>query len=104
MIKYRLRGFIAPAILLGITYYFGWNAVHGKSGLEAQQAQKAQLAQAQAQYQAVHEQRQMWQTKIADLSGQSIHRDMLEEQAREVLNLADPGDIVIDLSSSRAAE
>ena len=103
-IKYRLRAFIAPVIFMGITYYFGWNAVHGKSGLEAQQVQKAKLAQATARYQAVHAERQAWQTKIADLSGQSIHPDMLDEQAREVLNLADPGDIVIDLGSGRAAE
>ena len=103
-IKYRLRAIIAPAVFLGITYYFGWNAVHGKSGLEAQQVQKAELTQATAQYQAVHTERQAWQTKIADLSGQSIHQDMLDEQAREVLNLADPSDIVIDLSSGRAAE
>ncbi|MGO9818255.1 MAG: FtsB family cell division protein [Acidocella sp.] len=104
LIKYRLRAIITPAVFLGITYYFGWNAVHGKSGLEAQQVQKAELAQATAQYQAVHAERQAWQTKITDLSGQSIHPDMLDEQAREVLNLADPGDIVIDLISGRTAE
>ena len=104
LIKYRLRAIIAPAVFLGITYYFGWNAIHGKSGLEAQQVQKTELAQATAQYQTVHAERQAWQTKIADLSGQSVHPDMLDEQARAVLNLADPGDIVIDLSTGRAAE
>jgi cell division protein FtsB len=103
-IKYRLRAIVTPALFFGITFYFGWNAVHGKSGLEAQQAQKAVLAAAQARYQAAHAERLAWQTKIVDLSGQSIHRDMLDEQARTVLNLADPGDIVIDLKSGHAAE
>jgi cell division protein FtsB len=78
--------------------------VHGKSGLEAQQRQKTVLAAAQARYQIAHAERLAWQTKIADLSGQSIHQDMLDEQARAVLNLADPGDIVIDLKSGRTAE
>ena len=39
-----------PAIFLAITYYFGWNAIHGKSGLEAQTIQRAELAKAQQGY------------------------------------------------------
>ncbi len=95
---------MAPAIFLALTYYFGWNAVHGKSGLEAQAAQHAQLQAAQKQADATHQQLVMWQTKVAALSGQAIEPDMLNEQAREVLNLADPNDLVIDLPASKSAE
>jgi len=86
-----------PAIFLAITYYFGYNAVHGKSGLEAQEVQRAELAQAKAQFATVDAQRAQWETRIADLSGQSIAGDMLDGQARQVLNLADPGDLVVEL-------
>ncbi|WP_297369946.1 septum formation initiator family protein [Acidocella sp.] len=102
--KTRLRSSLPPAIFLAITYYFGWNAVHGKSGLEAQATQRHELAQAQARYAATDELRKQWATKISDLSAQSIQRDMLEEQARAVLNLADPNDLVIDLPPGKPAQ
>lgn len=103
-LKYRIRAFAPPVIFLAITYYFGWNAVHGKSGLEAQAAQRAQLAQATATFQQVDAQRQEWATRIADLSGKSIQPDMLDEQARQVLNLADPADLVINLPPAKNAK
>jgi cell division protein FtsB len=103
-IRNRLRAIAPPVVFLAITYYFGWNAVHGKSGLEAQHVQQQELAQATARNEAVAAERLAWQTKIADLNGQSIQPDMLDEQAREVLNLANPQDMVIDLSPAKATE
>ncbi|MDE1906808.1 MAG: septum formation initiator family protein [Rhodospirillales bacterium] len=103
-IKYRLRGLVGPALFLALTYYFGWNAVHGKSGLEAQAAQRAQLQAAQSQAGAVHNTLLMWQTKVAALSGQSIQPDMLDEEARDVLNLANPNDLVIDLPAQKTSD
>jgi cell division protein FtsB len=103
-IRNRLRAVAPPVVFLAITYYFGWNAVHGRSGLEAQRVQQEELAQAIAKHDSVAAQRVAWQTKIADLNGQSIQPDMLDEQAREVLNLANPQDMVIDLSPAKEAE
>ncbi|MGE4480616.1 FtsB family cell division protein [Acidocella sp.] len=103
-LKNRLRGLVAPSIFLALTYYFGWNAVHGKSGLEAQAAQRTQLQSAQTNAEATHGRLVMWQTKVKDLAGQSIQPDMLDEQAREVLNLSDPNDLVVDLPAAKKAE
>lgn len=102
--KNRLRAVAPPVIFLAITYYFGWNALHGQSGWEAQRIQQQELAQANLRFQQAEAERAAWQTKIADLSGQSIHQDMLDEQARQVLNLADPHDLVIALPQNAAAE
>ncbi len=96
-LKNRLLEALWPSIFLGITAYFAWNAVHGHSGLEAQAVQRRELATAQAQFAAVDAQRQQWETRIADLSAQSIGPDMLDDQARRVLNLANPGDLVVRL-------
>ena len=87
-LKHRLRGLLPPAIFMAVTWYFGWNAIYGKDGLQAQQGQRAVLLQAQHDYAKAELLRTQWQTRIADLSGQSITPDMLDEQAREVLNLA----------------
>jgi cell division protein FtsB len=96
-LKARLQAAIWPSIFLGITAYFGWNAVHGKSGLQAQQAQRAQLADARTAFTTVDADRAQWEIRIADLSAQSIGPDMLDDQARQVLNLANPGDLVVKL-------
>jgi cell division protein FtsB len=103
-IRNRLRAIAPPVVFLALTYYFGWNAVHGKSGLEAQHVQAQELNQALARNAAATAERQAWQNKIADLDGQSIQPDMLDEQARQVLNLANPQDLVIDLAPRKSAE
>jgi cell division protein FtsB len=103
-IRNRIRAIAPPVIFLAITYYFGWNAVHGRSGLEAQHVQQQQLDQAIVRNKAVDAERIAWQTKISDLNGRSIQPDMLDEQARQVLNLANPQDMVIDLAPEKADE
>ncbi len=95
--KNRMRAALPPAIFLGITAYFAWNALHGARGLEAQQAQRAALVRAQQGFTAVDADRQHWEQRIADLDSRSIDKDMLDEQARLVLNLADPSDLVVRL-------
>jgi cell division protein FtsB len=99
-LKNRLRAIAPSAVLLVITGYFCWSAVHGKSGLEAQTAERTQLAQAQQTFALADAQRAQWETRIADLSGQSIARDVLDAEARQVLNLADPNDLVVDLTKN----
>ncbi len=101
ILKTRLSQALPPVIFLGITAYFAWNAVHGSRGLKAQEAQRAALVQAQAEYAVVDAERARWETRIAELNGRSIGPDMLDDQARRVLNLAEPGDLVVQLSPAR---
>jgi cell division protein FtsB len=96
-LKLRLRAAIPPCLFLGITCYFAWNAVHGARGLQAQAAERQELARATQQLAAVELTRIEWETKTADLGGQSIAGDMLDAELRDVLNLADPADIVVKL-------
>ena len=96
-IKNRLRAMIPPVIFLAITWYFAWNAMHGSRGLEAQRAQEAQLAQARLAFTSIDAQRTEWETKISTLNGQTIASDMLDNEARLVLNLANPADLVVEL-------
>jgi cell division protein FtsB len=101
--KNRLRAMIPPVIFLGITWYFAWNAMHGSRGLEAQRVQLAELAKAQAAFTAIDAQRSLWETRIATLNGQTVARDMLDNEARLVLNLADPADLVVQLPAAQPA-
>lgn len=101
--KYRLRAILPPALFLAITGYFAWNAVHGSRGLEAQAAERVQLATAQADYAREDALRAQWETKIGALADKSVARDMLDDQARAVLNLASPADIVVALPPPQPA-
>ncbi len=101
--KNRLRAMMPPVIFLGITWYFAWNAMHGSRGLEAQRVQLAELAKAQAAFTAIDAQRSLWETRIATLNGQTVARDMLDNEARLVLNLADPADLVVQLPAAQPA-
>ncbi len=103
IIKNRLRSLIAPAIFLGITWYFCWNAMHGARGMDAQRVQLAELAQAQQNFAAIDALRNQWETKVADLNSQSIAPDMLDEQSRAVSNLADPADLEVKLPPINSA-
>jgi cell division protein FtsB len=88
---------IPPVIFLVITWYFAWNALHGSRGLEAQRLEQAELSQARQQFTVVDAERSLWEAKIATLNGQSIASDMLDNEARVVLNLADPAELVVKL-------
>lgn len=103
-IKYRLRGFVVPVLFMALTYYFGWNAIHGKSGLQAQAAERIALAAEQQNADQIHQKLLLWQTRVAALSNQAIQPDMLNEEARYVLNLADPNDLVVDLPGAAKSE
>jgi len=102
-LKNRLKAMVPPLIFLGITWYFGWNAVHGTRGLEAQRVQNIELTQARAAFTSIDAQRALWEAKVATLSGQSVARDMLDDESRLVLNLADPADLVVQLPSGQTA-
>ncbi len=99
-LKRRFLASLPPAIFLAITGYFAWNAVHGARGLEAQAAEQTELAKAKLQFAAVDAARQLWETKIAALGNQSIDPDMLDVQLRQILSLAGPADLVVNLPAN----
>ena len=96
-LKNCLRAATPPALFLVITGYFAWNALHGPRGLQSQAVERTELAAAQQQFTTVDAARSQWEVKIADMSGQAIGPDMLDDQARQVLNLANPSDLVVQL-------
>jgi cell division protein FtsB len=103
LVRRAIRKYLAalapPVLFLAIAGYFLWNAVHGQGGLIDQQRDAVLLAQAQQKYAVIDMQRLEWETRIGNLSGKSVTQDTLDGQARRVLNLADPADLVVDLSA-----
>ena len=98
-VRRRLRGAIAPVMFLAVTAYFCWNAVQGPHGLKAFTAQQAVLKQAQADLAAAQADQNAWQRRVHALESDHLDRDMLDERARALLNLANPNDIIVQYGS-----
>jgi len=95
MMKRRLRAAIPPLIFLLLAVYFGWNATRGDRGLVAQQQDKLDLAAAQVQLASANGEVMQWEAKIDGLGDKALDLDALDGQARSMLNLVDPRDLVV---------
>ena len=91
----RLKAAAMPAFLLGLTAIFGWQATQGGHGLIMRETRKAQLAQAEANLEAAKAERDVWRRKVDGLTASHLDKDALDQRARELLNLADPNEIVV---------
>ena len=95
MMKRRLRAAIPPVIFLLLAVYFGWNAMRGDRGLVAQQQDKLDLAAAQLQLARANAEVAQWENKIDGMGDRDLDLDALDGQARSMLNLVDPHDLVV---------
>lgn len=91
----RLRAAVAPALFLSLVAYCGWNAVQGDHGLQAFAGRQEQLKALQAELARTQAEQQVWERRVAGLRVQRLDPDMLDERARAMLNVADPGDVVM---------
>jgi cell division protein FtsB len=82
-------------IFLLLAVYFGWNATRGDRGLVAQQQDKLDLAAAQVQLAKANAEVNQWQNRIDGMGDRDLDLDALDGQARSMLNLVDPRDLVV---------
>jgi cell division protein FtsB len=95
----RLRSFftglglyLLAAALIG---YFGLNAYTGDHGLRAREQMDKQIASLTEQLAQATAERDAWQRRIRLLKSDSVDPDMLDERARELLDYADPHDLIL---------
>ena len=100
-VKRRARAAVPPLIFLSLMSYFVWNATQGPRGLASNvqrdldlTAARNQLAQAEADLGAV-------ERRVAALRNNHLDTDALDERARAMLNLSEPGDVIVPLKGSQ---
>ena len=93
--KRRVKSATLPTVLLVLTGGFAWQATQGDHGLIMRAQRETQLRQAEANLTAARAERDNWKGKVAGLSPAHLDRDALDQRAREMLNLADPNEIVV---------
>jgi cell division protein FtsB len=96
-LKRRIRGVIAPSIFVAITVYFGWNAAQGDRGLVATTERQSLLKQVTAELTRAKSERDALQVRVSGLQTRRLDPDTLDEQARTMLDMGDPSDIVVKL-------
>ena len=94
-IKRRLRSAIAPVFFFSLVAYFGWSATQGDHGLVAHAQRQKLLHQARDDLAKVQAERTEWERRVAALRTDHLDADLLDERARAMLNLSDPGDIIV---------
>jgi cell division protein FtsB len=94
-VKRRVKGALPPAFFLSLVAYFAWNANQGAHGLKSYSAQLRLLSEAQSGQAAANAEQAAWSQRVAGLRDRGLDVDTIDERARAMLNLADPGDIVV---------
>ncbi|MBL8577116.1 MAG: septum formation initiator family protein [Mesorhizobium sp.] len=98
--KQRKTGrLIVPAISALFFAYFGFHAYNGEFGIYSKYRYEAQGVELQAKLDAVRARRMDMERRIQLLYDGTLEKDMLDEQARRALNLAQADEIVLMRSS-----
>jgi cell division protein FtsB len=94
-LKRSLRLVIAPSLFLSVTAYFAWSVTQGDRGSYAYAQAQERLVQAKAELARTEGERDIWERRVAGLRNSRLDPDTLDERARAMLNVANPGDIVV---------
>ncbi len=83
------------AVAAALIGYFGFHAYHGEHGIHAKQQFLGQIDELNGQLVVLRKEKAEVARRVALLRTDAIDPDMLDERAREILNFADPRDLVL---------
>lgn len=89
------RHLVVPLFATAVLTYFGYHAVNGSLGLESKQAYEQKVAMLEEELAGLKAQRERLEHRTAMLRDGSLERDMIDEQARRLLGVTRPNEIVI---------
>jgi cell division protein FtsB len=96
----KVKPLLLPFCCLLVLGYFAFHAVEGDYGLFALDRLGDRVAALESELQAVRAERAGMEAHVALMRPESLDRDMIDERAREALNMADAKDIVIFLDQA----
>jgi cell division protein FtsB len=77
--------------------FFVWHAFHGGRGVAADLQTRREIVSVEAQLKQVRAEKAVWEKRIALLRGPVVDRDLLDEEARNLLNRVGKDDLVVIL-------
>jgi len=93
----KVKPLLVPACCLLVLGYFAYHAVEGDYGLFALGKLQDRQVALQTDLAAVQAERARLEHYVSSMRPESLDRDVIDERARQALNMADPKDIVIFL-------
>lgn len=94
-IRKRARFIAGPILGISLAAYFAYHLVEGERGLIAWHRLSQELKTAKTVRVQVRAERETLDRRVGLLRSDHLDRDMLDEKARELLNLAGPNEIII---------
>ncbi|MGO4870016.1 MAG: FtsB family cell division protein [Roseiarcus sp.] len=99
VVKTRARAILFPIVfylVLGVASgYLVWGASQGEHGLKAKAQYDAEAAQLQVQLTQLQDERGRWRRRVESMRSEAIDRDLLDEEARTVLDRVGKDEVVI---------
>lgn len=86
---------ILPALSIGVLVYFGFHALHGDSGLYSKYRLQARIAQLTSDLNEIEAKNAVLERRVKLMHDGTLEKDILDEQARKNLNLAQSDEIII---------
>lgn len=89
------RHFVVPIVTVAVLTYFGFHAFHGDYGLIAKARLETRAESLSAVLEDLRDERRLLDRRVTLLRPASLDPDMIDEQARRILNVAHPNEVVI---------
>lgn len=99
VIRRRFRAILYPLLLYcvsgAIGGYFVWHAVNGERGLKTREYYERKIATLRSELAGLQTERLRLQHKVNLLRGETIDRDLLQEEAEAQLGRVGKNDVVV---------
>ncbi len=97
----KWKPMVLPAVCLMLLGYFAFHGVEGDFGLYALQKLKKREASLNAELVQLAAEKERLEKRVALMRPESLDPDMIDEKARQSLNMAHENDRIIILSDKR---
>lgn len=94
-VKRRIKAMLIPALFIAVGGFFVWHTIHGERGTLARERRVAEITQARTVLDRAVAEQAAVQRRVSGLRADALDRDQLEERARSLLNLTQPGEMVV---------
>lgn len=91
----KIRPLLVPGFCLCLLSYFAYHAVEGDYGLFALRELILREAELTKELELAVQERQAAESSVALMRSQSLDQDLVDERARQALNVAHPDDAII---------
>ncbi len=102
-LRQRVRPVVVPLVGIFLATYFGYHAIQGERGVLTWVRLNQQIEQTARALDVSRDAEARLAHRVSLLHKSSLDRDLLDERARAVLNLARPGETVIFLPETPSA-